>query len=213
MILIMRFFILLLLMFVIYGCDKPKTSQNGEKFEIIKGDKKLDIFSGVYSFKNKEANRLNEEGLTFIRKDDYDKAEIKFIEAYRLEPDNSTILNNLGNIYQKKGTHRMAMEYYTESYNLSDSTYFPAAFNIGITYNYMGEYDKSLRVLEYIISQTKNKEKQTIVKYEIANVMIKQNKCSEAKSLYESIKDDLNNYPEYKDDTDKFEKKMKNCVQ
>ena len=210
----MKVFTLLLLMIVIYGCDKPKTSLNAENFEIIKGnDKKLDIFWGVYLFKNKEANRLNNEGLNFIKEDDYDKAENKFIAAYRLEPDNPSILNNLGNIYKKKGTRKMAMEYYNESYTFSDSTYFPAAFNIGITYNYMREYDKSLEILEYIISQTEDKDKQTIVKFEMANVMIKQNKCSEARNLYENIKVNLNKYPEYKDDISEFEKKIKNCVQ
>lgn len=210
----MRVPILFLIIIVNCGCNNPKAISKAEKFEInLTENKKLEIIYGEYVFKNTEANRLNNEGIDALKEEDYDNAETKFIAAIRLEPDNPAILNNLGNIYREKGTHRMAMEYYKESFIFSDSTYFPSAFNMGVIRNLMGEYDKSFEIFEYILSRTKSENERTTVMYEMAHVMIKQNKCSEAINLYDSIKTDLYKFSEYKEDIAKFEKKIKNCTE
>jgi tetratricopeptide (TPR) repeat protein len=213
----MRIITLFLILFIVYSCDKnyKKNEKDAGSIEIIIGDQKseLDIFLGNESFKNDEAKRLNNLGIKFIKENQYKKAEEYFIAAYRLEPDNPTILNNLGNIYRKIGTKRMALEYYNESFAFSDSTYFNAAYNMGITYNYMEEYEKSKEILEFIISQTKDDNEKIFAKYEIVRAYVNQNKCSNAKNLYNEIKSDLNKFPEFNENRRKLEKRMENCVQ
>lgn len=214
----MRIITLFILLLTFYSCDKNyKTNEpnDSSSIEIIIGDEKsdLDIFIGNQPFKNDEANRLNNLGIKYSKEKQYKKAEEYFIAAYRLEPTNPTILNNLGNIYRNIGTKKMALEYYNESFSFSDSTYFNAAYNMGITYSYMEEYEKSKEILELIVSRTKNENEKTLAEYEIVRVYVNQNKCSNAKNLYNKITSDLDKFPEFKENRAKLEERMENCVQ
>lgn len=171
----------------------------------------MNAFQGGYHFDSEEANRLNNEGIRFIKEHDYDQAEEKFIAASRLEPENPTLLNNLGNVYKNKGALSKAMVYYNESYIFSDSTFLLAVYNIARTYEEMGEYDKSLEEFKSILPRTSDENMLTMVKFEIAHILITQNKCSEAGELYERIKVNLSKHPAETDRMKRFEEKMEDC--
>lgn len=213
---IITVFILLLL--TMFSCDKSNKTKESNDIKTIqllqKKDKsKVAIFLGNELFNNDEALRLNNMGIQFIKENQYKKAEKKFIAAYKLEPNNRTILTNLGNIYQKIGTEKMALEYYNEAFLISDSTYFNAAYNMGISYCNIKEYEKSKEILEYIISQTKDENEIIFAEFVIIRVYLNQNKCSKAKKLYNRIKSDLENFPELIENRVKLEQRIKNCVQ
>jgi len=212
---IITIFILLLTMFSCDKSNKTKESNDIRTIQILqRTDKsKIDIFLGNESFNNDEALRLNNMGIQFIKENQYKKAEKKFIAAYRLEPNNLTVLTNLGNIYRKIGTEKMALEYYNEAFLLSDSTYFNAGYNMGTSYCNIKEYDKSKEILEYIISQTKDENEIIFAEYVIIRVYLNQNKCSKAKKLYNRIKSDLENFPELNENRKKLELRINNCVQ
>src|SRR5690554_3487903 len=214
----MRIITLFILLIVISSCDrnnKANKSKEESNVEIIVGEEKseLGIVMGNDSFKNDEAKSLNNLGINYIREKQYKKAEEYFLAAFRLEPKNPTILNNLGNIYREIGTDKMALEYYTKSFIASDSTYFNAAYNMGIAYCNLEEYEKSLEVLEYIIAVSKDKNEKLFAEYVIIRVYLSQNQCSKAKQLYDRIKTGLDKFPEFKENRAELEERMENCVQ
>ncbi len=214
----LKFVLLLLLLIPVYSCKEDVTSNDSEALDVIEVEKRtdkedVDIFIGSDLFENGEAERLNNLGIEFAKKEEFRKAEEKFIAAYRIEPNNPIVLNNLGNIYREIGTNKMALEYYSESFNASDSTYFLAGYNLGIAYCNEGEYEKSLDILEYIIDDTDDAYKKMLAEYVIVRVYISQNECAKAEKLYNKIKGDLDNYPQFKENRELLELKMKDCIQ
>jgi tetratricopeptide (TPR) repeat protein len=214
----MRLFTLLILSLTIFSCDKNHKTNNSNDVRTIEifqseGESDIDILLGNESFDNNEALRLNNIGIQFIKKNQFKKAEKNFLAAYEIEPKNPTILTNLGNIYREIGTEKMALEYYNEAFLISDSTYFNAAYNMGISYCSTKEYEKSNEILEYIIGKTKDENEITFSKFIIIRVFLNQNKCENAKKLYNEIKSDLDKFPGLIENRVKLEQRIKNCVQ
>jgi tetratricopeptide (TPR) repeat protein len=206
------------LLAIYIGCsDKNKTDYDTVErtIEIIQREDPidLDIFYGYDTFVNQEARKLNNLGVELIKQNKYKAAEKEFIAAFRLEPKNPTILNNLGNIYREIGTEKMALEYYTDALIVSDSTYINAAYNMGISYYSIEDYEKSENILNYVLKKTDDKVWKMLAKYTLSKVYVNQKKCSEATEIYQKIKSDLNNYPKFECNQEKFEEKLKNCVQ
>ena len=171
------------------------------------------VIIGNEIINNKEARELNYSGIQLAKKGEFRKAEKKLIAAYRIEPQNPIILNNIGNIYREIGTNKMALEYYSESYIASDSTYFNAGYNMGMTYCNLGEYDKSLQILQKIIEDTDDPNKIMISEYVKVRAYLSKNDCEKAEKLYKEIKNDLDEFPQFKMNREKVEKRIKNCVQ
>ena len=207
-----------LIVSMFFGCNNKSEKEiltDNKTIEILKrdGENDLDLFSGDNLFKNNEARNLNNDGIDFIKKNQYKLAEKKFIAAYRLEPKNPIILNNLGNIYREIGTSKMAIEYFNDALLVSDSTYFNAAYNLGIVYCNIGKYEKSKEILEFIKSQSTDVNEIIFSEYVIVRVYVSQNECLKARTLYNKISTDLNKYPELKENRKILEERIKNCVQ
>lgn len=173
----------------------------------------LDIFHGEDTFQIQEARELNNLGIKLIRQNRYKDAEKKFIAAFRLEPENPTILNNLGNIYREIGTEKMALEYFNDALMVSDSSYINAAYNMGVSYCTIEDYKKSEIILKYVLNKTNDKVWKMLAKYQLSRVYLNEERCSEAKKIYQEIKTDLNTYPKLKENQEKFEVSLENCVQ
>lgn len=213
----MRILLIFILSLNLCSCkDKKATSISNEErtVEVVNGEKEadLDIFVGGHFFKNKEANRLNSKGIEYIKKHKFKKAEEYFIAAYRIEPDNPVVLCNLGNIYRNIGTERMALEYYNEALIASDSAYFNAAYNMGISYCNINEYEKSEKILNYILSNTNVENELIFAKYVLIRVYVNQGECLKANELYTEIKPNLDKFPEFKSNREKVEIKLEDCV-
>lgn len=172
-----------------------------------------DFIIGNYTFKNREAERLNNLGIQEIKKSEIREAEKYFIQAYRLEPDNPVILTNLGNIYLKVGTAKMAIEYYQEALVSSDSTYFSAATNLGRVYCRNKQFEEAKQILDYIISITDDSRLIAIAEYTLATVYIETKECNKANYLYLKTKDSFDEYPDFKSNLDTLEEDIKNCLQ
>ena len=107
----------------------------------------------------------------------------------------------------------MALEYYNEAYIASDSTYFNAGYNMGISYCNINEYEKSETILNHLISNTTNEVEITFAKYVLIRVYVNQRKCQEAKYIYTNIQADLEAFPQFNENREMLETKIKNCVQ
>src|SRR5690554_2991307 len=200
----MKILKIIIFLLLAYSCTDGKNDSNTNEdktIEVIKrtNDADLDIFIGDNFFKNKEANELNSKGIELIKEFNYKQAEKYFIEANRIEPENPIVLTNLGNLYREIGTEKMALEYYNEAFIASDSTYFNAAYNMGISYCNLDDYEKSEVILNYLISNTTNEDEIIFAKYVLIRVYVNQGKCRKANELYSSIHSDLDKFPEFKE--------------
>ncbi|WP_313115277.1 tetratricopeptide repeat protein [Aequorivita sediminis] len=196
-------------MFSFFSCtDNPRKNH----IYFNKGVTKNDFFINNFKFKNREAEKLNDSGIQQIKNGKIRDAEKYFIQAYRLEPDNPVILTNLGNIYSKIGTAKMAIEYYQEALVSSDSTYFNAATNLGRVYCRNDQFEEAKQILDYIISITKDNKFITIAEYTLATVYIESKECNKANDLYLKIKDSFREYKGFQSNLDKLEEDIKNCL-
>ena len=203
---------LLLILISFVSCNDESIKKHSEiSFDKIDGE--LEVFIGEDNFENYKSEELNGLGIEMIKQDNVREAEKYFIEANRIEPKNPTVLTNLGNIYRKIGTERMAREYYNEALLNSDSLYFNAAYNLGLSYCAGNQLADSSNILEFIISKNSDQTKIAIANYTLATVYVSMNKCSLAKMKFVNVKNTLSAYPSYKTQLEILERKIKNCVQ
>lgn len=176
-------------------------------------DKKRDRIIDGQFFENKNASDLNEIGIELARNGKYKKANLTFLKALELEPNNPTTLSNLGLNKYFEDDYDNSIKYFQESYKVSDSTYHLAAANLATSYYYKEEYDKGIKIANYVINHTDNKEILSSAYVNRALNYIGNNNCKEAKTdilyIYKNYRDIENIDYHLKD----LAKKMKNCVQ
>lgn len=143
--------------------------------------------SGSY-FENEEANILNSKGVEFSREGYFRKGREAFLEANKLEPNNPTILSNLGLNSFMLRNYDIAIEYYQRAYEISDSTYHVAAINLGVTYYYKEEFDKGIEITDYVINNTDDVSVLSSAYVHRALNYIGKDECKNAKSDLKYIK-------------------------
>lgn len=90
----------------------------------IENDKgKINVYMGIDRFETKEFDRFNSEGIELSKKSEYEKAELIFLKALRIEPNNPTILNNFRNVKKHHNKYEESIKYYEKSLIISDSLY------------------------------------------------------------------------------------------
>jgi Tfp pilus assembly protein PilF len=83
-------------------------------------------------------------GVVYYRQDNYDKAVDNFNKVISISPDNADAYNNIGLCYVRKSEFNKALEYFNKAKNFPLSTArFDAMLNIGLTYDKMGDHEKS----------------------------------------------------------------------
>jgi tetratricopeptide (TPR) repeat protein len=148
-----KFNLFIILFLVLISCKNEKKSHgNNSNLKNDKGN--IDLYIGNEKFESKEADKFNSEGIEFVKKSEYKKAEIMFLKALENEPNNPTILNNLGNVKKFQNEYEESIKYYEKSLLVSDSLYLNSALNIGIATYKSKNYDKSIKLLEYVISES-----------------------------------------------------------
>ena len=205
-------------MFTFLACKqeikKVNINNKNHKIEIVtpKGSERPEIFIGNENFKNAKANDLTIEGVNFIKNGEYLNAERKFIEALKLEHDNPTILNNLGNLSKDFGDTLKAIDYYNKSIIFSDSTYFNSLYNLGLTYCNMDRYKESEKILTYILENYKNENYLSATNYVLANVFIGLKDCSKAQEAVAQAELLYTNEPKMLENLNRLKKKVKECT-
>lgn len=81
----------------------------------------------------KDSKLMNEEINLFVTLKRLDEAQKKMEEAVAIDPNNATLLYNLGTIYDKKGQDAKALENYTKAVTVEPNNY-EANFNIAAFY-------------------------------------------------------------------------------
>ena len=207
----MRFYLFVITFSILISC---KSENNSKESDTLKSKKEnIDLYITGEKFETKESEKLNLEGIELSKKGEYKKAEKIFLNALKIDSNNPTILNNLGNVKKFQNEYNKSIEYYEKSLLVSDSLYLNSALNIGIVSYKTEDYNKSLKLLKYVISVSKNLKLTEIAYYNLILVYIKQNKCEKAKiELKKSEKIFENNF-QFVEQYVYLKEKIKNCVQ
>lgn len=94
----------------------------------------------------KYANAYLQLGLTYYYVKDYKSAELNFIEAIRLNPNDAVIRNNMGTVNFNTGKYKEAIDEFSHAVRL-DPNYAEALCNLGCAYGTIGQYDNSINWL------------------------------------------------------------------
>lgn len=175
------------------------------------GVKKPHMFIGNEHFESKKAEFLTNEGVQYVMMGEFLKAEEKFREALIYEPNNPTILNNLGSFEDYMGYKNKAILLYTESFISSDSSYYNAAYNLGRMYCKLGEYQESEKILKYVLDNFKEPEFQSASSHLLANVYVELKDCEKAKIYYLKSKRMYDSVPELKSLSQELAEEIEAC--
>jgi tetratricopeptide (TPR) repeat protein len=204
----MKFYLFVILFSALISCKSENNSKEKDNLE-----SNIDLYITGEKFETKKADKLNLEGIELSKKSEYKKAEIMFLKALENEPNNPTILNNLGNVKKFQNEYEESIKYYEKSLLASDSLYLNSALNIGIVTYKIKNYDKSLKLLEYVISESTNLKLIEIAYYNLVLVHLALNECDKAKTELKNSEQILENNFQFVEQYEYLKSKIKNCVQ
>ncbi len=163
--------------------------------------------------KDTVALSLNQNGIELTKKGDYKAGRLSFLKALEIEPENPTILSNLGLNRYLDEDYLNAMDYYQRSYKQSDSTYHIAAVNLGLTYYYAEQFKNGVEITSYVIENSMDKSILPTAYLHRALNFIGMKNCAQAESDLNSIKRDYPKNDRMDYHIEDLTKKIKDCLQ
>tara|TARA_R110000868_G_scaffold289573_1_gene549817 strand:+ start:2048 stop:2695 length:648 start_codon:yes stop_codon:yes gene_type:complete len=210
-----QIFIFLVLIFS-SSCKQENQSEK-EKLEnaeiIFYEDGRVSAYISGDDFENSEANKLNSEGVNLAKEGYFEKAKLKFQNGLEIEPENPSLLNNLGNAEHELKNYQIAIKYFEESFKVSDSLYLNAGLNLGLLYWKDYEFEKSVKVLEYVLSKSSKKYEKSAAHFQLAITYLDMNTCEKAKWNFIKAKADWKQISGFDERLQKLDEDIKNCVQ
>lgn len=115
-------------------------------------NKAIDVFDKALSiaFDEKEDLLFN-IGMTFKQISRYDLANNYFLEAYKLDKEDKTVIYELAHDYEKLDQDDISAGYYKEYINIDPFSAL-AWYSLGLVYNKLDEYDIAVEAFEYVIA-------------------------------------------------------------
>ncbi len=177
---------ILLFAMTYFSCNETK--DYGEGFKQQKNHPSLYSDDYEYPISNKEAYIFNEKALDKINSNKFNKALKLFQKANELEPDNPSILSNIGNVYQRQVIYGQAEEYYNRSIEVSDSNYLPAIVNLSSLFMDKEEYEKSIKLSETLLGKFEEPKYQAGLFFNLLIAHSKVGNCKSALIYYKELK-------------------------
>jgi tetratricopeptide (TPR) repeat protein len=123
---------------------------------------------------------LNEDGLDSISfvhfdfgvnqylKGNFKEAKKAYLKADKIQPNNKTILNALGDVSADLDEYDNSIRYFEKALQI-DSTHTITYINFGVGYNKLLEYDKSIEILKKGLSFESDQQRIGYFYYNLAN--------------------------------------------
>ncbi|NQX81602.1 MAG: tetratricopeptide repeat protein [Flavobacteriaceae bacterium] len=162
-------------------------------------------------FKSEKAKTLNDEAVDYGKNGFSKKSKELLSEALEIEPDNPTILNNLGLANRYLGNYNEAISLFKHSLKVSDSTYLIAGLNLSLEYSNIGEYKKGIDMSNYVIERSHNKHIIVGARIHKSFSLISLGLCEKAKTELKIIKSYLNEIDNLQVHIYDLEVRIKNC--
>jgi len=159
-------------------------------------------------FETEEASQLNKEGIDFSKNGKIEKGLNKFFLALEIEPENPTIVSNIGVNYMNVSDFKNAEIFFKKALVVSDSTYSAAGVNLGILYYDTKEFDKGIKILDHVIL---NETEKSIVFSAIINralIFIANGDCWNALKDFNYIKMNCENMDDSDYNINNIQKKL-----
>ena len=153
---------------------------------------------------------LNSQAVEAVRNGNYKEGEIKLNKALSINPKSSIILNNLGILKQDLKDFPKAIKYYSEALILSDSTYFPAAMNLGKLYGSIGDDENAQKVYNYVINNSEIEFLNGISHFGLAKMYYDYGWIEKAKLSMSKSKKILQNYKDFDAEIEIMENNINN---
>ena len=187
-------------------------------FAIACGEKKSpERYSSIsiseQKFENQRASELNSLGIKKAEDGKHESAKELFFQALNLEPDNPTILSNIGLYYQGQEMNQKAIEYHQKSFVASDSAYLISGANLGHVYYQIGDYSSGIKILDFVIENGMENRLLTVAHINRGFNHLEKGDCKKAKSDLNFAKSNASKDGELNFQIERLEKKIKNCVQ
>jgi superkiller protein 3 len=176
-----RFFAIILLVLLIYGCGNEETpSITDVSEETVKEEEKEKIVLTLPDFGSSDAESYYNFGVDIIKKGDFDLAILAWNKAVEIDPAMVKAHNYLGRAYYTQGMMDEAVTAYKKAAELDPEN--PDSYiNLGIAYRYNGMPDEALK--EYNKALEFNPFS-AIAYDEIGNALAKKEKYDEAIAAY-----------------------------
>ena len=160
-------------------------------------------------FATEEASELNTEGNRLAADGKFEEASEVFLEALSIEPDNATIMGNLGNCYSMLDKPIEA-KYYLRASIHADPSYLNSAANLAnILYMY-GE-DSARYWNHYVLERTTDQKVTGVVNLLLAYICMDSGHCDSAHSYYQAALNDLRATGTDLTNARKFEETLAGC--
>ncbi len=176
-----RFFAIILLVLLIYGCGNEETPSITEvSEETVKEEEKEKTALTLPDFGSSDAESYYNFGVDIIKKGDFDLAILAWNKAVEINPSMVKAHNFLGRAYYTQGMMDEAITAYKKAAELDPEN--PDSYiNLGIAYRYNGMPDEAIK--EYNKSLEFNPFS-AIAYDEIGNALTKKEKYNEAIEAY-----------------------------
>jgi tetratricopeptide (TPR) repeat protein len=206
-------FLLFSTLILFFSCKGNKTEKLDDVEIVFYKDGRTSVYIGEDFFENQEANSLNTEGVNLAKEGYFEQAKNKFLGGLEIEPDNPCLINNLGNAEHELKNYKSATSTFERSLTISDSTYLNAGLNLGLLYWKDYEFEKSAKILEYVLSKSKKKYEIAAAHLQLARTYLDMNKCEKAKNQLLRAKASWKGISGFDKRLEKLNNEIKNCVQ
>lgn len=208
----MKYFILAIFIITLTSCKNSSSNEKQSDREIIFSDdlSYVDIYYHD-QFENDKTQNIYSEAINYIKNKEFKKAKEKLLQAYEIEPNNISISSDLGNIAKYNSEYELAVKYFYKAINNSTSFNSNATLNLGSTYFYMGEYQKSIARLKNVLKNSND----TILRASAFYIMTKSyaefRNCDDSKASLKEFKKLTQNNNKFQVMTSELETFALNC--
>ncbi|WP_430965276.1 tetratricopeptide repeat protein [Spongiimicrobium sp. 2-473A-2-J] len=206
-------FALFIFVFTFISCKSDRTEHLGDIEIIFHQNGGSSVFVGGDNFENQDARKLNNDGIALAKEKEFEKAKGKFLKGLEFEPENPTLLNNIGNTEHRLRNYHKAIYYFEKSLETSDSTYLNSSLNLGLLYWKDYEFEKSVNVLEFTLSNSKDRFEKAFAHLQLAKTYLDMNKCKKSELSYLQAESELSNISGFTKTLRDLKIEINNCVQ
>ncbi|WP_396590880.1 tetratricopeptide repeat protein [Allomuricauda sp. R78024] len=179
---------------VVMGCKSTKTlyvDEDNKTEYIQRNNVGVEVIDSNYKAENKNAGKLNREGIEFGRQGKFVKAKELFEEAIEIEDTNPAYYTNLGNCEMMLENYQAAESAHLKAIELDPRDSNPR-IGLGATYNNWGKYQEADSVFNWFLENEEDyKNDMGLVYYNLADNRLYQDKCLEAQKFLEKAKIEL----------------------
>ena len=140
-----------LVYFTLFSGEKNSDKRDQEEVLGIQSFANGDFEKSVEHLENsgekENPDTLLKLAVSYYNEKNYEKAQENYKKAIKVDPDNFTAYNGLGNLYRDENNNDKAEEYYRKALELNE-TYVLAYSNLAIMFIDNGQLDEARNIIE-----------------------------------------------------------------